>query len=138
MSHQVGAKCQQYDIKVLEHAAGSVRAKSISLNKASKQYGIPKTTLQNAVQHKYEGHKDGYRTVLSAEEENRIADWAMHMARIGYGRTRQELANTVKKILDDDGRITPFKENRPGKEWLNGFFRRHPSLTLRTTITLLL
>ena len=60
----------------------------------------------------------------------------MHMARIGYGRTRQELANTVKKILDDDGRSTPFKENKPGKEWLNGFFRRHPSLTLRTTIQL--
>ena len=53
---------------------------------------------------------------------------------IGYGRSRQELANTVKRILDDDERKTPFRDNRPGRSWLNVFFRRHPELSLRTTI----
>lgn len=60
----------------------------------------------------------------------------MHMARIGYGRTRKELAHVVKSILDEDGRPTPFKNNLPGKDWLNGFFGRHPQLTLRSTLQL--
>lgn len=136
MSRQVGAKRQQYSTTVLEEAAGLVRSESISLNRAAKQYNIPKTTLQNAVHYKYSSHKVGQKTVLTSEEERRIVDWAIHMARIGYGRTRQELANTVKKILDDDGRPNPFKDNRPGKEWLARFFARHPDLSLRTSIQL--
>lgn len=74
--------------------------------------------------------------MLTDEEEGRIADWAMHMAKIGYGRTRKELCQVVKKILDDDGRVTPFKDNVPGKDWLKGFFSRHPQLSLRTTLQL--
>ncbi|WAR08353.1 CRY1-like protein, partial [Mya arenaria] len=112
--------------KILEEAAGLVRAKSISLDQASQKYGVPKITLQNVVHFKYGGHKVGHKTVLAESEERRIPDWAIHMARIGYGRTHQELTNTVKKILDDDGRTSPFKDNKPGKEWLSGFFRRHP------------
>ena len=45
------------------------------------------------------------------------------MSKIGYGRTPQELVSTVQKILDDDGRVTPFRDNRPGKAWLDGFFQ---------------
>ncbi|XP_053403149.1 uncharacterized protein LOC123555840 [Mercenaria mercenaria] len=113
MSRQVGAtpakaRRQQYEIKALEHAAG-----------------FP-----------YGGHKVGHKTILTDQEETRIANWATHMARIGYGRTRQELLNTVKKILDEDGRPNLFKNNRPGKEWLSGIFKRHPDLSLRTTIQL--
>ena len=58
------------------------------------------------------------------------------MATIGYGRTRKELIQVVKRILDEDGRPTPFKNNTPGKDWLNGFFSRHPQLSLRTTLQL--
>jgi len=74
------------------------------------------------------------KPVLSLTEEKRIVQWAVGMSRICYGRTRQELASTVKKILDADGRPNPFKDNRPGKRWLKGFFKRNPELSLRTTI----
>ncbi|WAR28810.1 hypothetical protein MAR_014514, partial [Mya arenaria] len=83
MSRQIGLKRQKYSSSVLEEAAGLVWAKSISLNKAAKTYGVPKTTLQNAVH--YGGHKVGH-------EESRIADWAVNMARIGYGCTRQRFS----------------------------------------------
>ena len=58
------------------------------------------------------------------------------MAKIGYGRTRKELVMVVKKILDEDGRPNPFKDNTPGKVWLIGFFARHPQLSIRTTLQL--
>ncbi|KAH3727296.1 hypothetical protein DPMN_053226 [Dreissena polymorpha] len=60
----------------------------------------------------------------------------MHMAKIRYGRTRKELVQVVKKILDNDGWPSPFKANVPGKDWLNGFFSRHPQLSIRTTLQL--
>ena len=54
------------------------------------------------------------------------------MAEIGYGRTKEELKDAVKKILDRDGRYVPeFKDNRPGKDWYYLFLRRHPELTER-------
>jgi len=43
------------------------------------------------------------------------------MARIGYGRTRQELPHTVKTILDKDKRPNPFHDNKPGRACLDGF-----------------
>ena len=44
-----------------------------------------------------------------------LVDWALHMANIGYGRTREQLRATVKEILDKDGRENPFTDNYPGK-----------------------
>ncbi|XP_052232365.1 uncharacterized protein LOC127845476 [Dreissena polymorpha] len=58
------------------------------------------------------------------------------MSRVGYGRTRHELCTVVQKIINDAGRETPFLENKPGRQWLRGFFKRHPYLSVRTTIQL--
>lgn len=40
------------------------------------------------------------------------------MNKIGYGRSRRELKLVVKKIVDEDGRDTPFKNNLPGKIYI--------------------
>ena len=58
------------------------------------------------------------------------------MSEIGYGRTRQELCNVIKKILDADGPPNPFVENRPGRKLLKRFFKRHTELTSRTRVQL--
>ena len=73
----------------------------------------------------------GPKPVLSSEEETRLADWAIQMAKIGYGRTKQELLDTVQKILNADGRPNPFTNNRPGKDWYQAFMKRHPELSQR-------
>lgn len=51
------------------------------------------------------------------------------MARIGYGRTRQEPFDTIKKNLDDDDRVIIFKDKITGKEWYKGFVRRHREIS---------
>ena len=68
-----------------------------SLNMAARQFCIPKTTIQNAVANKYHSQRVGKATVLTEAEESRVANWVVNMAKIGYGRTRQELASMVKK-----------------------------------------
>lgn len=66
---------------------------------------------------------------MSAKEESRLADWVVQMARIGYGRTRQEPFDTIKKNLDDDDRVIIFKDKITGKEWYKGFVRRHREIS---------
>ena len=58
---------------------------------------------------------------MAPSEEKRIADWTMHMSKIGYWRTGQELAGVVKKIIDEDGHANPFLNNKPGRQWLRRF-----------------
>ena len=58
------------------------------------------------------------------------------MASIGYPISREELLNEVKKIIDIDGRSTPFKNNKPGKDWYYAFKKCHPELSERFAMML--
>ena len=69
--------------------------------------------------------------MLSHEEEEHLAKWAIQMAKVGYVRTKQELLDTVQTIINTDGKHNPFKNNRPGKNWYQAFLRRHPELSHR-------
>ena len=53
------------------------------------------------------------------------------MSRIGYGCTKPQVQDMVKKILDRDGRPSPFANKRPGEKWWKLFKERHPELSLR-------
>ena len=65
-----------------------------------------------------------------------LADWLLDMARIGYGRSYEELRLVVKKILDQDQRQNPFTDNLPGPTWVKAFMRRHPFISLRQSESL--
>ncbi|XP_061169161.1 uncharacterized protein LOC133178483 [Saccostrea echinata] len=134
MSRQIGVKRRkQYDTKLLEEAVMLIKNKNISLNKASEIYSIPKATLSYKVNGKLPLLcKSGPRPVLTENEEAKLADWACKMAAIGFGRTRNELLDTVQKILERDQRPNPFKNNRPGKDWYYAFIKRNPIINERT------
>lgn len=63
------------------------------------------------------GRRPGPLPVLTPDEEKRLVEWAVEMAKIGYGQTRHQICEMVKKIIEKDGRPNPFKDNRPGKDW---------------------
>ena len=65
-------------------------------------------------------------TVLSPSEGDRLAKWLIDMSKVGYGRSRQELIETVRKIMKADGRPNPFPDDRSGKDWFYGFMNRYP------------
>lgn len=132
MSKQIGAKrlLTKHDVATLEHAVNAVRSKSMSMRAASNMYGIPRATLFDKV-HGRTPMARSSKTVLTSAEEQRLVDWVLHMSRIGYGRTRQEVLDTVKRIIEVDGRTNPFKDNRPGKDWWYGFVKRHPEVSER-------
>ena len=136
MSRQIGAKPRQYDPATVSQAVKLVTDSSMSLSQAAKSFNTPKTTLHDCVHKKYATTVVGTKPVLTDLEETRIADWAMHMSKIGYGHTRAELWFVIQKIIEADGRPNPFVDNKPGRKWLKRFFQCHPELKLRTTIQL--
>ena len=121
---------KKYANKQLKKALNAVSA-GMSLNKASVEFNVPKSTLRdNFVAAEQQGlGRKGHETILTKKEECLIAEWAKEMARRGFGRTPEEICEAVKQILDKAGRnVKEFRMNRPGKSWWWGFMRRHPDL----------
>ena len=125
-------KCQQYSKNELEQVIEKVSEGEMSLRQAEGAFGVPKSTLSGYVSGKVKiGQTQGPPTVLTNEEEARLAKWAMEMARIGYGRSKEQILLTVQKIVEMEKRPNTFKNGKPGKKWWQGFLRRHPELSLR-------
>ena len=116
----------------LKQALEAVGNHSLSIRAAASLYNIPKSTLYDHHAGKSTASNPGPSPVLTDEDEKALVDWIIEMARIGYGRTRQQVFKTVKKILDRTGRPNPFVDNRPGKAWWYAFLKRHPQLAIRT------
>ena len=131
MSRQIGAR-KRYSDKTLQHAVDMVQNGCLSLRQAASSFQIPKSTLSNKVKGKTSvGCRPVPATVLTSTEETMLANWAIHMAKIGFGRTREELLDKVQEILKEDGRENPFTDDKPGKDWYYGFLKRHPSISER-------
>ena len=92
-------KDAKWSIQDLQAAVNDVHDKKISI-----AHGIPKSTLYDYAVGKIEvGSCCGPDTVLTVAEEEKIVEYIMHMSRIGYGRTKEYVANIVKDILEKDG-----------------------------------
>lgn len=53
------------------------------------------------------------------------------MAKKGIPVEPRQLIDAVQEVIKRDGRPSPFTEGRPGRKWLDLFFKRHPSISLR-------
>ena len=102
-----------------------------SIREAAQRYDIPKSTLARYVSGASTLSKtSGPATVLTAEEEAELVKWALKMADIGYGQTRQQICEKVRHIMQSTGRKNPFKDDTPGKDWWYGILQRHPEVSM--------
>jgi len=75
-------------------------------------------TLHDHACGKAQGLGKGPEPVLTLVEEQALEDWLVEMASIGYGRTKQQLRQSVKEILEKEKRQNPFTDNMPGRKWV--------------------
>ena len=117
-------------------AIAMVRSGQISKKSAIKTYGVP--TLLDKLMGRVpeEDVRPGRKPVLTAAEEGKVVDFANTLCNFGYPVTKRELLNEVKFVLDHDGRVTPFKDNRPGKDWFSAFMGSHSDMTFRKPMSL--
>lgn len=120
-------KEKQYSENALEEAVQMIKSQKISLSKASVQYNIPKGTLHNKVAGKTALQcRKGPGKILTDEEEEKINNWIINMAKVGYCVNTRDVIATVTKIFELKG-----LDKAPGKKWMQLFLQRHPNITKR-------
>jgi len=94
------SRSTKWSSKDLEAALRDVQDRKVPVRMAAATHGVPKSTLYDYASGKVEFGTD---TMLTATEEQKLVDYAIHMAKIGYGCTKEHICDTVKEILDNDG-----------------------------------
>ena len=114
-------------------ATSSVTNDNMSLREASRLYNVPFETLRRRVNGSVRpGCKPGPATVLTEEEEERLASYLIQMSEMGFGLSRDTVMHLAYNIVEKTQRKHPFKDEKAGRAWFDGFHRRHPRLTIRS------
>lgn len=97
----------------------------MSIREASRRYNVPRATIQDRISGRIKvgPRKMGPPTVLSTDEELKLANWLKELAKAGFPQKKTDLINTVQRIIHEEKRSTPFsKDGRPGEKWYLFFF----------------
>lgn len=123
----------QYTEEALRDALRAIREENCSIREASRRYHVPRGTIQDRLHGRVkEGpRKMGPAGYLTPEEEQTLVEWLCHLARCGFPRKKDDLFDSVQKILNLQNRKTKFINNRPGEKWYKLFLKRHPQIVLR-------
>lgn len=124
----------KYTEEELVNAVNTIMRKEKSLNQVNKETGIPKSTLSNKVNNKVPIlRKMGPSTILSLNEEDKIVNWILAKAKVGFPVHPENIKDSIQKVLKSFPRKNPFKDDRPGKKWLFSFLKRHQEIGKRHT-----
>lgn len=114
----------------MEAAVQCLQDGSKGLRETARLYNIPVETLRRHAIGECGSHP-GPPTVLTEHEEDSLAKYLIKMSKMGFGLNRETVMEMAYKIVDKTGRKHPFKNEKAGRAWFEGFQRRHPKLTLR-------
>ena len=106
MAAQESDKSIRYKIAMTD-----VRDHGMSVREAAIKWNIPKSTLHDRLNGKVEyDRRSGPPSILTKVEENRLADWLIELAQRGFGRSKDDLLDAVKKLVEKDERKTPLSK----------------------------
>ena len=71
----------------------------------------------------------GPPTILTTEEEDRLCEYVIEKADIGFGLIS---CKSLTVLWGKNHRKHPFHDGMAGRGWFEGFKARHPTLTIRT------
>ncbi|CAI6353666.1 unnamed protein product [Macrosiphum euphorbiae] len=124
----------KYSVEDLDSALKDIRDTKLSINKAAVKYGIPKSTLSIKLSGKSPLiRKMGPSSFLNVDEENKIKNWILNNATLGFPLRENDVKDSVQKVIKDVPRVTPFKDSRPGDKWMKLFLKRNPEIVKRNT-----
>lgn len=116
----------------MKAAMKAVIESGVSIREAAQLHRVPKSTLGDRISGRVlPGATSGPSCYLSNEEEEELVNFLCRVARIGQGRTRQEVIAIVERVLTSRGNARIVSTG-----WWASFISRHPSVALRTPATL--
>ncbi len=112
-------------------AMEAVKAGRFGVNEAARMYGLPSSTVKDRLGGRVvHGTNPGRRPFLTQEEEKFLTDHLVHIAQLGYGKTRRQVLNMVEIVAREKG-IMPQDHKRLSRGWFRRFMERNPTLSLR-------
>ncbi|XP_033739537.1 uncharacterized protein LOC117326861 [Pecten maximus] len=104
----------------------------MSFGKASKAFGIPKTTILDHKNGKYKmGSVPGRKPVIPKNLEDSMVAKAIEASNKGFGVSKKQLLLKTARLCRTSKLPTPFKNGVPADTWWQGLKSRHPELSLR-------
>lgn len=104
-----------YSNASLESMLNDIRNGVMTVNYASKRFGIPRGTIQYRLSSRYKNKGSaGPFTILTNKEEQDIVIFLKDMEKKGFPITRNSLMQRISGFLREHPRAHPFKNNKPG------------------------
>ena len=126
------------DTNYLNGLANEFEAKKgqVSLRTFAKSKGVSYGTAYRWVKKVNKKAGKGRPTVLTEEEENLLATALKFLGDSNMGQDRDDIRIMVQEFLNTSKRPNPFKDSKPGIDWITAFEKRHPEISLRSPETL--
>lgn len=117
-----------YNQDNLTLALAAVRANNMSVRAAAKSYMVPKSTIHRWLINKNSSQRGAGRpTVLTVDEEKLLVECICTLGEWGFPLQDSDVLDIVQDYMKSKNIRSPFKEHRPGKDWLKSFLRRWKS-----------
>ncbi|KAJ4434791.1 hypothetical protein ANN_23362 [Periplaneta americana] len=115
-------------IRKILRKQSAIKSGKLTYRKASDQFGVPRSTLENKVNDTNPG-SIGKPSVLDKAEEDMLIHGILRAAHWGFPFTSDDIRYVVKGYLDKSGRKEKrFAQNLPGMEWSRAFLKRHSNV----------
>ncbi|KAJ8934809.1 hypothetical protein NQ318_010223 [Aromia moschata] len=115
---------QTWDATQMQRAIEAVNNGEMGLRKASLNYGVPKSILEDRVKKLKSGS-----VALKDASVKGLGNFKRTFELVEYVKL---LESRLFGLTTKDLRRHNFKDNIAGLDWLHGFFKRHPDLSLRS------
>lgn len=120
-----------YSDEKLNECLTAIRNGIMSTRKAELHFNIPRRTIINKLKDQHP-NKPGRQQIFSKEEESIFSRCVFDMSDFGFPVDEFELRCIIHNYLGRTGRqVKYFTDNFPGKEWIRGFLKRNPEVTVR-------
>lgn len=121
-----------YTPEVVRQASNEVK-RGLSYSKAEELFGVPHSVIQRFIKSGDDESKlgAGRPTALRSEVEDDLEQCLHARAQMGYPCDRMELKQLIQNYVQMNNLVTPFKDDKPGNEWIASFLKRHPKLSFK-------
>lgn len=133
-------KRKKWDQDAMVQAVAAVKENNMGFLKASKVYKVPRSTLENYVNHKSKDIESlistrlGRKCALGENLEKQLLEYCKTMDQRFYGVTVRDIRQLAFQLAVKNNIAHPFALSKglAGKKWLRNFRKRNPEISLRT------
>ncbi|XP_047140735.1 uncharacterized protein LOC124815914 [Hydra vulgaris] len=130
MDSKKSQKYQKYNEEAVMAAVADVRDNNFSWRKESLKYNVPSQTNGDGINSRYGSamQKIGRKPALENKDKERIKDFLIKAAKIGYGICQNDVPSIEKNFLDikEKQHITEHRQRRTKDVWTkNNYLKRY-------------